>query len=271
MPIPPPVRGARAAFIFLTRIQLGGFPYSADDWKWAPAYFPFVGLVVGALGAGAFSLGAHLGSFPAAVLAVMTTVWITGAFHEDGLADTADAMGGAHSRKKLHEILKDSRIGTYGGSALVLGTLLRVSCLAELSDLGLTDWSQVLSVPWILMALHCLARVGPVVLMATLPYVAGEGAKGASVAAGGNAVQAVVACLWGAGVIGLGAFFGVAPTILGAIILAVVLTTACMGRWFYRRAGGVTGDFLGATEQAVEMVLLMVVLFLVQRGNTGQL
>ena len=95
MAFPPQVRGARAAFVFFTRLPLGGFPYRDEDYAWAPAHAPLVGAVVGGLGASAFVLTAGAGTTVAALVAVAVTAMVTGGFHEDGLADTADALSGA--------------------------------------------------------------------------------------------------------------------------------------------------------------------------------
>ena len=124
--MPPQLRGIRAAFVFMTRLPLGGFPYRAADWRWANAYFPLVGMVVGALASATWLLCAPLGTWPAALAAVTASVLVTGAFHEDGLADSADALGGGiDERERVLEILKDSRLGTYGTTALVLLTRAR--------------------------------------------------------------------------------------------------------------------------------------------------
>src|SRR5438045_786510 len=111
------VRGLRAAIVFLTRVPAGGFPYREPEWRWAPAWFPLVGAGVGAVAGGVAWLAAGAGSLVAGALAVIASLLVTGAFHEDGLADTADALGGAYDREKLFAILKDSRIGSFGGAA----------------------------------------------------------------------------------------------------------------------------------------------------------
>ena len=131
---PPAIRGARAAFVFLTRLPLGGYPCSDEAYAWAPAHGPLVGLVVGGLGATAAVLCLGAGAMPAVLVGLAVTMLVTGGFHEDGLADTADALGGAiFDRGKLLEILKDSRIGTYGALALVISVGLRAALLCELA------------------------------------------------------------------------------------------------------------------------------------------
>lgn len=249
---PAPVRAARAAFVFLSRLPVGGFPYSADEWRWAAAHFPLVGVVIGAFGAGVYAAAHGLGSSVAAVLALTTTVLLTGAFHEDGLADTADAMGGAHGAKGVLEILKDSRVGSYGGTALVLTLLLRVSCLSQLGVMQ--------ALPALVLS-HTFARTGPVWLMTTLPYVSlGAQAKGSSVAAA-STPQAVVASIWalacGAAIAALDGGWWAA---VSAAALAVASVNVVLRAWFRARVGGFTGDFLGAAEQVGESAVLLCVL-----------
>ncbi len=256
MNLPASIRGSRAAFVFLTRLPVGGFPYSAEDFRWAPAHFPLVGILVGALGSAVLWTATPLGSVLAAALAVTATVCATGAFHEDGLADTIDALGGAHGQKKILEILKDSRIGTYGATALCLSLVFRIGALSELGSTG---------VP-LLVLVNGLARTGPVWMMAALPYVSGEGAKGASVARGGGLAQSAIAGLWMLVACGIGVWGGVRPIVALALSVAMTLISLWLGRWFRARAGGITGDFLGATEQINEIALLLLGLALLRSG-----
>ena len=109
-------------------------PYGPPDFATMPRMLPVAGAIIGAVGAAAL-VGAQmlgLGAFVAAALAVASLTLVTGAFHEDGLADTADGFGGGSTPERRLEIMKDSRIGSYGGAALVLAYVLRVACLAEL-------------------------------------------------------------------------------------------------------------------------------------------
>src|SRR5262245_43674495 len=105
--LPPPIRGVRAAALFLTRIPLGGSKLRAEDWSWAPAHFPVVGAGIGIVLAGFWHAVTRVGPLPAAAVVVAISLLITGAFHEDGLADTADALGGSHDRERALLILKD--------------------------------------------------------------------------------------------------------------------------------------------------------------------
>jgi adenosylcobinamide-GDP ribazoletransferase len=249
--LPPQLRGLRAAFVFLTRLPVSGFPYSAADFAWAPAHFPIVGLVIGGAGALVLWSLAPLGPLLAGALAVTTTVWLTGAFHEDGLADTCDALGGAHGPKRILDILKDSRIGAYGAVALVLSLLLRVSALGELGS------RAVVALP----LAHVLARTSPVWLMASLPYVTGPDAKGSSVASGGKWPQAAVATAWSVLLCALGHRLGwFSLRELAVAVAACAVCAVWLARKFERRAGGLTGDFLGALEQVTELCVLLALL-----------
>jgi adenosylcobinamide-GDP ribazoletransferase len=197
----------------------------------------------------------------AAILSVAATVWITGAFHEDGLADTADALGGAHSGKAIHDILKDSRIGTYGGLALCLTIGMRTFALAELVRQRGVAYVSGFSAVHFLILVHALARSSPVALMAALPYVSGEGSKGSAVAKGGSWSQVLVSSLLACVMVGIALWWGLGCVPLAAILVTLVFVTWKMGRWFHLRSGGFTGDFLGATEQVLEISLMLSVLF----------
>lgn len=248
----------RAAFVFMTRLPVGGFPYSSDDFRWASAHFPLVGLVVGAIGSVALYASTSLGPHLSALLGLYATLYATGAFHEDGLADTADALGGAHSKKSILEILKDSRIGTYGGAALIFTILARFLALATLSKSSLHAFGVHLSHAVVLLPLvHCLARLGPVVLMRVLPYSSEEGAKGSSVAKGGQTPQLLVALFWSLGASTLGYCAGLPPRLLGLFWAAMTLLTLHLVRRFRNATGGFTGDFLGAAEQVNEIAMLL--------------
>lgn len=242
----PALRGLRAAFLSFTRLPLGGFPYTPEEWRWAPAHLPLVGIVVGAGSAAVWLLARSVGLGPnlCALLGVATSVLLTGALHEDGLADAADGLGGAHGGKRALEIMKDSRIGSYGALALGFSLLVRAGALAELAQ---EDWV-------VLLEIHCLARVGPVWLMHAEPYAGdSERSKHASLFPAGRA-QLGVAIAWGLAGSALGTLAG-GPTWATSAVLWAVLGTlsGCCARYFRRAVGGITGDLLGALEQVAEM------------------
>lgn len=245
--VPAWLRGIRPAFAFASRLPVGGFPYATSDWHWAPAHLPLVGVVVGGLSAAAFELCAGLRLSPslAAAVALLSSIVLTGAFHEDGLADSADGLGGAHGGKRALEIMKDSHIGTYGVLALGLSLLVRVTAMAELTHLS---W---FALPYV----HCLARIGPVWLLASEPSA---GSPKSSKTRGLFATRprhVAVAVGWGVAcsVLGLG-YAGLDWRATLATPVVLVLVTAACAKYFRRAVGGVNGDLLGATEQIGEMV-----------------
>lgn len=243
---PAPLRGARAAFVFFSRLPVGGFPYRASDWHWAPAHLPLVGAVVGAGSAAVFAGAAWLGLGPLlrAVLALAAAAWLTGALHEDGLADSADGLGGGRDAAHVLAIMKDSRIGSYGGVALVVALLVRVAAMSELPP----------NTGFAIIGVHAAARVAPVWLLCALPYVNDRADAKSHGLARTQPIHAAVALGWSALASGLGVWLGGWPW--HAALLASVAPLALvpvLGRYFRRRVGGVTGDLLGAAEQLGEL------------------
>jgi adenosylcobinamide-GDP ribazoletransferase len=235
----------RVAAGFLTRLPFGPMPAPVVPLAQASWAFPLVGVVVGALGGLAYALAAWLGMppLPAALVAVAVTAASTGARHEDGLADTADGLGGGHDREQRLAIMRDSRSGAYGVLALVFSVALRAAALAALSDTG--------RVAAALVAAHAAARGGlPLVLRALDPARAdGLGAAAgrpearlAWVASGLGAVIALIA---------LGVNAGIAALVFAGAAMALVAGLA------RRQIGGYTCDVLGAVEQAGEVVMLL--------------
>ena len=243
---PAPLRGARAAFVYFSRLPVGGFPYAAGDWHWAAAHLPLVGVVVGGAGGAALSLGAWLGvpALVTASLVLALSLWLTGALHEDGLADAADGLGGApHDRARALAIMKDSRIGSYGACALGLSLLLRAGAIAALE-------------PWQWFALvyaHTWARVGPVWLLLSEPYVNERPDAKSQGLFATRPVHLAAALGWGslAGAVAVGAGWLPWPAAVAGA-LAPLATSVWLGRFFRRRVGGVTGDLLGMAEQVGE-------------------
>ena len=257
--LPPAIRGVRAAFVFLSRLPLGGYPYSDSAYAWAPAHGPLVGFVVGGLGAVAAVLCLGAGPMPAVLVGLAVTMLVTGGFHEDGLADTADALGGAiFDRAKLLEILKDSRIGTYGALALVLSVGLRATLLCELAAPGRLHESAAWGLVLAMLSSHVFARVGPVWLMALMPYVTDEAHARSRPIVRAGLPQALVASVHGAVLVA--AASALAPSVALGLVIAfsTIAPVAAGAAWrFHVRAGGITGDFLGAQEQCGEISVLL--------------
>ena len=260
--IPPPIRACRVAFFFLTRIPVGGFPYTDAEWRWSSGWFPFVGLVIGAAMAAVWLLVDRAGGLVAATLATGVGMLLTGAFHEEGLADTADAIGGVVDREKMFEILKDSRIGAFGAACLVIVLLLRIGLLTRLGQ------STSEGIIGLIILSQCLARTPPVWLMATIPYVTMDDTSKSKLVTRAGFGQAWLATAWcGGGV--AAAVYGGCLSPLEAVwgVMAAAIIAAWLGWRFIVRAGGITGDFLGAAEQCSEVAFLLAVA--VARGSGG--
>jgi adenosylcobinamide-GDP ribazoletransferase len=236
------------ALAFLTRLPMpplgplppGGLPH-------AMRLFPLVGLVVGALSGGVYVV-AHwlLPTNLAAILAVATGILVTGGLHEDGLADIADGFGGGTDKETKLAIMKDSRVGSFGVLAVVIGLMLRTSALAALDAPG--------AVVGAVIAAHALGRgVIPAVLQVLRPArdsglgaAAGKPSPATAGIAATLTLVLVAACLPAHQ-----ALAAVAGAALGAALVA----------WLaWRQIGGQTGDVLGAVEQAGETLALLAVL-----------
>ncbi len=238
------------ALQFLTRVPVHTAVFSAAELNRSARYFPVIGALVGAAGALVFVIAARLWPLPVAVLLSMTTtVWLTGGFHEDGLADTCDGLGGAVSRERALAIMKDSRIGSYGALGLVLMLGLKAALL--------NAQGSVLRTACAIVFAHAVSRAAPVVLLALLSYAGDlEHAKAKPMAQQVQRADVAIALLLAASVAALLARpLGLAHTL--AALGAAALATAAMRRWLRRRLGGYTGDTLGATQQGTEAALLL--------------
>jgi adenosylcobinamide-GDP ribazoletransferase len=248
------LRLAFVALQFLTRVPVPAWVGYDGAWlNQSARHFPLVGTGIGAVGA-LVAVAAHAlwPAWIAATLAVAATVWLTVAFHEDGLADTFDALLGAAPRDKALAIMKDSRIGSYGACALVLALPLRVALLAAALERGAAFAACAL------VASHAVARAGAVVLMARLPYGGDEDhAKAKPLARDVAPWRAVVACAWCLPLLALLAAQAGVPRAL-IVVAAMVVLVPAVGAWLRRRLGGFTGDTLGAAEQFGEALVLLV-------------
>lgn len=220
-------------------------PYVADSLARSVKFFPLVGMVVGCGSALLHVLLApHLPRLATAFFILLYLVIVTGGLHEDGLADVADGFGGGTSRDKILLILRDSRIGSYGGLALAFSLLGRVLLIATL---------PLAQVPYYLVAAQVLCRWTPLPLSYSLssardspiPEVDGQGAR--------IARHVSMATLIGGTIFS----FAVAVVLLKghaiASILTVIIVSWLSGIYYKRRIGGVTGDCFGATIQLAEV------------------
>jgi adenosylcobinamide-GDP ribazoletransferase len=207
---------------------------------------PIAGLVVGAIGALAYGL-AHavgLGPLPAAGLVIVATLVVTGALHEDGLADTADAFGAGATPQTRLAIMRDSRIGTFGACALILSLGLRWAALASLAGPARAAAA--------LIAAHAAARAMPPLLMWVTPPARPDGLSATAGLPPAESVAAAALLGLAALLLGLG---------FGRGLLAAALLAACLlaiRGLALNKIGGQTGDVLGALEQVCEIVVLLV-------------
>lgn len=221
----------------------------ASDWlARAMKYFPLVGAGIGLASALVFVVACQFWSpLIAALLAVTTSIALTSALHEDGLADTIDAFGGGWTVERRLTIMKDSRIGTYGALALGLGCALRIAALAMLSP-----WAGAAA----LIAAHAMARAMPAFVMKRLAYAGDTTAMKVSYAEAPVRRDEIVFLLVTAAL----AAMPLAVISFKSIALGVLLGAllgALLARSAKRLIGGYTGDVLGAIEQVFEIGCLL--------------
>ena len=249
------VTDLRIAASFVTILPLGpSTPIGDRDVARAGWALPAAGLLVGLCGALTFAIASRLGLSPgpAAMLVLATTVLVTGALHEDGLADTADGLGGGRTRERKLKIMRDSRIGTYGTCALILSFGLRWSALAAIAE----PWKVAMA----LSAAHAAARAGVPAFMWLVPPARPDGLS----AAAGRPPTRSVAIALGLGALFLVCSLGPANAMIGLILLP--LTGLILARLATRQIGGQTGDILGALEQIGEISILLLAAALLQTG-----
>jgi len=261
---------------FFTRIPITG---RLSDWVgYSPAmlrasagHFPGVGALVGGLVA-VFTAVLLMalpvtGSTPlvAAALGTVLSVFITGAFHEDGLADVADGLGGSADRQRALDIMKDSRVGAFGAITVVLALLSKVTLLGLLGDV---------SGPLMVMALfvaHVVSRTWPLLTIRLLSHVGNTAtSKSKPLADQISAGALVIGFLWCFVALALVTYGQIATDFIAIdldtsslllafakALLASLVAWALMTRWFWRRLQGFTGDCLGATQQVCELAFYL--------------
>ncbi|HSH73665.1 MAG TPA: adenosylcobinamide-GDP ribazoletransferase [Methylophilaceae bacterium] len=231
---------------FFTRVPMPSVPdFQESDLNHSVKYFPLVGLLVGVLAALVYWLAAKiLPTEIAVILSMIATIYATGCFHEDGLADAADGLGGGWEKEQVLTIMQDSRIGSYGAAAMILALLAKFESLNHISPL-LT--------PVVLIAGHALSRYAAVLVIYTQVYVRSSG-KSKPLATKLSTAELVLASL-----------FGLGPLVfLSLHLLWAVLPVALVWVWFShklkRRIGGYTGDCLGAMQQLTEIAFYLGIL-----------
>ena len=237
------------ALRFFTRIPVSDrIPHSESLLNHAARYFPAVGLIVGLFSAVAFE--ASLFVLPQSVsvlLAMATSAYLTGAFHEDGLSDMTDGLGGGWDKMRILDIMKDSRVGNYGVIFLVMVLAIKFACLAEIDAV----W-----VPVLLITGHAYSRYCSVLIMAGMRYVREDTLSKAKPLATQLSGKALI----------VASCFGLVPLLwlpFNAMVTGIIcslIITIWLGRKLQKWLGGYTGDCLGAVQQLSEAAFYLGVL-----------
>ncbi|WP_075591375.1 adenosylcobinamide-GDP ribazoletransferase [Labilibacter marinus] len=239
------------ALMFITRIPVPSWVgYSEANLNKCNRYFPLVGIIVGAGGALVYWASSFL--FPNSIsilLSMVSTVLLTGAFHEDGFADVCDGFGGGWTTEKILEIMKDSRVGAYGMIGMIL--------LLMLKFLALSSLPQAYVIP-ALIAGHSISRTFAVSTMYNLPYVREDEL---------SKVKPVtknlhITDLWIAIIIGLASFLFFMNWQVFFIIIPLIITKIWLEKYFKKWIGGYVGDCLGTMQQVTEVVFYLSIIAL---------
>lgn len=239
------IKSFATAMAFLTRIPIA-VDVSSDDLARSVPWFPMVGLLIGALVGSVYAvLAGSIGGLAAAGMAVGVGIMVTGAIHEDGLADTFDGFGGGATKDRVLEIMKDSRLGTFGTSALVSVLVVRLGLISQLTS---TESAiRVIAVAAI------MSRVGTIGVMGVSRAVGATGLA-ASYLAALRSSHVIAGC--GAGILVTALLVGLESAAVAVVVVA--LMAALLRLWSYRRIRGITGDVLGMVQQLTELGLLIV-------------
>jgi adenosylcobinamide-GDP ribazoletransferase len=241
------------ALMFFTRIPCPKWVDHSEEYlNKSSRYFPLMGWIVGGASAIIYFLAAYILPVSIAVLlSMVTSIWLTGAFHEDGLADVCDGFGGGWTKDKIMDIMKDSRVGAFGVIGLVMVLLIKYTSLFYMpSEIKLV-------IPFAIVSAHSLSRFFAVTFLMTHEYARdNQSSKSKPLAtklSPGGFFAAFV--------------FGILPLLLFSIyykkyellilVVPLVITKFILGRFFKKWIGGYTGDCLGATQQICEVVFYL--------------
>ncbi|TRX70994.1 adenosylcobinamide-GDP ribazoletransferase [Carboxylicivirga sp. M1479] len=239
------------AFGFFTRIPIPyKFAFSQSYLNQCNRYLPLVGYVVGGISASVFFASSQIfSSTVAIVLSMITSILVTGAFHEDGLADVCDAFGGGWTKEKILTIMKDSRVGAYGAIGIILSLLLKFVSLNELPH------SFIIKT---IIIGHVVSRTMAVWTMHSLNYVReDESSKSKPITKALHIKDLVIAGAWS-----IFAFIPFFDVRIFLILIPTFITKYCLERYFKKWIGGYTGDCLGTIQQVTEQVIYLAILAL---------
>ncbi|MDD4190067.1 MAG: adenosylcobinamide-GDP ribazoletransferase [Mangrovibacterium sp.] len=241
------------AVMFYTRIPVPrSLEFSNDNLNRATRYFTLIGWLVGGTGAAVFyGLGFILPTELAIFLSMMATIFMTGAFHEDGFADFCDGFGGGYTRERIFDIMKDSRIGTYGTIGLIGMLGAKFLVLQAL---------PAVVIPVVLIAGHAFSRLMPVIMIFTSRYSReDERSKTKPIGKRGKKADFIIALV----IALVPAVFSPWPLMVVAIPPALAVTWL-FKKYTERKIGGYTGDCLGALQQITEVLFYLCLLVFLQ-------
>jgi adenosylcobinamide-GDP ribazoletransferase len=234
------------ALMFYTRIPCPKWvDHSEEFLNKATRYFPLIGWIVGFFSAFIFWTSSIFFSKEISlILSMITSIFITGAFHEDGFADVCDGFGGGWTKEKILLIMKDSRVGAYGAIGISLLLLLKFFLLLSINTS---------LIPFCLIAAHALSRWSAATFIFTHTYSRDDDSSKSKPVANNITLTNLL----------IATFLGVLPLIsfksifIFLIILPVYITKFFLGRYFKKWIGGYTGDCLGATQQLTEIIFYL--------------
>lgn len=237
------------ALMFYSRIPVASIVgWNEEMLNKATRYFPLVGWFVGAIGALLFwALSIFFPVSLAVLLSTVSTILFTGAFHEDGFADFCDGFGGGYTPERILEIMKDSRIGTYGTIGLVMILATKFLALSHINTMR---------IPFILMAGHAVSRIFPVVLIYSSGYARLDASSKTKPVGKADSVMSLLIAL-AFGTIG---FVFLEWKEVFVILAILLLMTFFFRNYINRKLGGYTGDVLGALQQLCEVCFYLVIL-----------
>ena len=234
--------------MFFTRIPVFRFFEDKEEYRVKNVrYLPTIGLLLGALGGLVyFAATKYLDDTSVCVfLGMLSTIVLTGAFHEDGLADTADAIGGGFTQEKILTIMKDSRIGTYGTIALIAALGLRFFLLKSF---------PVAVIPFVFISSQCFSRIFPLFMVYSLSYVSETNVAKSKFVSEGISLPALFFGI----VVGLSSLLFITNnSMIYLILIPLMLIFLLLRKYFKDAVGGYTGDVLGATQQIFEILFLI--------------
>ncbi|MFO7447018.1 MAG: adenosylcobinamide-GDP ribazoletransferase [Ignavibacteriaceae bacterium] len=237
------------ALMFFTRIPCPKWVDHSEEYlNKSSIYFPFIGWIVGGFSALILWLSSFI--FPvsvAIIISMISSILVTGAFHEDGFADVCDGFGGGWTKEKILDIMKDSRIGAYGVIGLILILGIKFSLLYQIFQPG--TWIIYI----VIIAAHSLSRFAAASVIYTHNYVKeNEDSKAKPLAKKMSGTELFIA-----GIFGLLPLFLFSDYIFLLIIIPVFLARFYLTFYFKKWIGGYTGDCLGAVQQVTEIVFYL--------------